>query len=142
MLAFIPEGDAGEMLLPFAWSDVQLYATGARELRVRAELMQDEASGQLTASVTMSDGAGEPVARVGALHVRRARLDELRAAQSKQSEHLYRVEFRPVPLEVASAGEQAVVLGGAGELARQLERRGGELEALLARAREGLRPAR
>ncbi|HKP55149.1 MAG TPA: beta-ketoacyl synthase N-terminal-like domain-containing protein, partial [Polyangiales bacterium] len=144
LLAFIPEGDAGEILLPFEWSDVQLYATGASELRVRAELVRDEATGQLTAAIAMSDGAGEPIARVGTLHVRRARIDELRELQSKQIEHLYRVEFRPVPLAVAThAAEATVVLGGAGELARRLGATWyAELEALLARAREGLRPTR
>ncbi|HKP57239.1 MAG TPA: beta-ketoacyl synthase N-terminal-like domain-containing protein, partial [Polyangiales bacterium] len=145
LFAFMQENDAQEMLLPFGWSDVQLYATGASELRVRAELGWDEATEQLTASVTMSDGAGEPVARVGRLQVRQARLDELLELQSKRSEHLYRVEFRPVPLEVASAVllEDAVVLGGSGELARRLGAPWyAELDALLARARDGLRPTR
>ncbi|HKP59039.1 MAG TPA: type I polyketide synthase, partial [Polyangiales bacterium] len=144
LLAFMPEGDAGEILLPFAWSDVQLYATGASELRVRAELVRDEVTGQLTAALEMSDGSGELVARVGAVQLRAARLPELRRLQSKQIEHLYRVEWQPALLEVATtSGEQAVVLGGEGELARQLGATWyAELEALLARAREGLRPAR
>ncbi|HKP56550.1 MAG TPA: beta-ketoacyl synthase N-terminal-like domain-containing protein, partial [Polyangiales bacterium] len=144
LLAFMLEDDAQQAWLPCAWSDVQLYATGARELRVRAELRLDEATGQLTAAVTMSDAAGEPVARVGALQLRRARLDELNELRSKQSEHLYRVEFRPVPLAAASAVvKEAVVLGGSGELARQLGATWyAELDALLARARVWLRPTR
>ena len=95
------------------------------------------------ATVTVADGAGEPVASVGALRVRQARLDQLQRMQGQRSEHLYRVEFGPVALETAAEAAPGVVLGGSGALATQL---GVEwhvdLPSLLAQANDGRLPKR
>ncbi|MER5891282.1 type I polyketide synthase, partial [Streptomyces sp. NPDC001941] len=78
-----------EAQLPFEFTDVRLYATGATELRVRVDVLDDGVRAVLT------DSAGAPVAYVGALGLRRVSADQLRAALSVPD--LYRVVFRPVP---------------------------------------------
>ncbi|MCE0444899.1 acyltransferase domain-containing protein [Streptomyces tricolor] len=52
-------------LLPFAWSGVRLYATGATALRVRVR-----PTGEGTVSLTLADPAGAPVATVDSLTLR------------------------------------------------------------------------
>ncbi|HET8933890.1 MAG TPA: SDR family NAD(P)-dependent oxidoreductase, partial [Polyangiales bacterium] len=111
-------GVAEGIELPFAWSDVQLYASGARELRVRAEVGASE-SGQRTVTFWIADGLGAPVARIAGLHVRPLRLEQLQAATRRAVEHLYRLDFQAAALPAADGAEQ-LVLGGDGQLAQQL----------------------
>ncbi|MFC7472649.1 polyketide synthase dehydratase domain-containing protein [Actinomadura keratinilytica] len=75
--------------LPFAFTDVRLYATGATELHVRADARDDGVR------VLLTDGAGALVASVGALTLRPVTAGRLRAALSVPD--LHRVVFRPVP---------------------------------------------
>ncbi|HKP59038.1 MAG TPA: SDR family NAD(P)-dependent oxidoreductase, partial [Polyangiales bacterium] len=130
----LTSGAMESLHLPFAWSDVRLHATGASELRVRMER-----AGQLGVSLLAADGAGEPVASIGALQVRPARRADLRAAQRSEWQHLYRVEFQPLPMEVADAADfqAAAVVGGTGALAQRLGLRWyADVEALRARAED------
>ncbi|WP_394836551.1 type I polyketide synthase [Pendulispora rubella] len=87
------QGDADTILLPFAWTDVELHATGATELRVRVELDAGESA---RAKLTIADGAGQPLLRVGALVLQRASAAQLQASKATTAEHLYRVEFQPL----------------------------------------------
>ncbi|HET8934078.1 MAG TPA: SDR family NAD(P)-dependent oxidoreductase, partial [Polyangiales bacterium] len=112
-----------DIRLPFLWSQVQLYAAGATELRVRTQLQVRESAGadeshQLVASIHVADGSGEPVASIQALHVRPLPASALRP-RSALSESLYRVELQPVvvPAHEAATG---VVVGGDRRLAQQL----------------------
>ncbi|MBC7279508.1 MAG: MFS transporter, partial [Nocardioides sp.] len=57
--------DDGHALLPFVWSDVALWATGATTLRVRLAR-----SGADTVTMSATDRTGRPVVSVGALLLR------------------------------------------------------------------------
>ncbi|MEU9144369.1 SDR family NAD(P)-dependent oxidoreductase [Streptomyces sp. NPDC048349] len=111
-----PEG----ALLPFEWTDVELFAAGSAELRVRIDV-EESAAGQ-SVQVWAADAAGAPVVRVGALHLRRATADQLRAARSTGAQDLHRLAFLPVPASAAASGSRTadLVLGGTGELASLL----------------------
>ncbi|MEU9235769.1 SDR family NAD(P)-dependent oxidoreductase [Streptomyces subrutilus] len=111
-----PEG----ALLPFEWTDVELFAAGSGELRVRVDVERSEA-GQ-SVQVWAADAAGTPVVRVGALHLRRATADQLRAARSGGGQDLHRLAFQPVPAAATAAGRRTadLVVGGTGELASLL----------------------
>ncbi|MFI0982696.1 SDR family NAD(P)-dependent oxidoreductase [Streptomyces sp. NPDC021093] len=80
-------------LLPFQWAGVQLFATGGRELRVRIEL-----TGDTTATILAADAAGEPVASVAGLELKRAGAAQFQGGDAQDTEHLYRVEYPSQPL--------------------------------------------
>ncbi|MFD8413160.1 SDR family NAD(P)-dependent oxidoreductase [Streptomyces sp. NPDC059650] len=129
LAAVAPAGERpeGTVLLPFAWSDVTLYATDSTELRVRVALADGAADPQAAAAgfgaaVLVTDPSGEPVLS-GVLQVRRASADQLRVTRPSDTEHLYRVEFQPVtePAVPAAAAPAATwVIGGSGALAETL----------------------
>ncbi|HET8935577.1 MAG TPA: polyketide synthase dehydratase domain-containing protein, partial [Polyangiales bacterium] len=105
--------------LPFAWSQVELYATGATELRVRTELVTLGSVDAVMAKVHVADLDGQPVAAVAGLRVRPLQAKVL-TPQSRALSDLYRIELQPVALpEAADAPEQAV-LGGDGRLSALL----------------------
>jgi NAD(P)-dependent dehydrogenase (short-subunit alcohol dehydrogenase family) len=111
------------VLLPFAWSNVTLHARGARALRVRVALTTSETGSDgrehTSASLQVCDGAGQPVATVGSLTLRRVTAEQVRAAVKRAE--LYRVSWRPLTLPQAAAStEKVVVLGGTGRLATML----------------------
>ncbi|MFF8729219.1 SDR family NAD(P)-dependent oxidoreductase [Streptomyces sp. NPDC015171] len=82
-----------EALLPFAWSGVRLYATGATALRVRVR-----PTGEGTVALTLADPTGAPVATVDSLTLRPLKTEALQAAaRSARSGGLYRVEWVPAP---------------------------------------------
>ncbi|WP_394836549.1 SDR family NAD(P)-dependent oxidoreductase [Pendulispora rubella] len=103
--------------LPFSWVDLELYATGATELRVRVEL--ESADDGVRVNVTAYDPAGSPVLRAARLELRRARAEQLQT--SARADHLYRIEFQPLAaIHEAPAEDDALVLGGNGELSTAL----------------------
>ncbi|MFG3510697.1 SDR family NAD(P)-dependent oxidoreductase [Streptomyces sp. NPDC047821] len=106
-----PEG----ALLPFEWTDVELYAAGSGELRVRVDV-EPTATGQ-EIRVWASDAAGEPVVRVGGLHLRRATADQVRGARGPGADGLHRLEFRPVDAPAPRGTVADAVLTGTGALA-------------------------
>ncbi len=69
--SFAAADDEDGVLLPFAWSDVTLYGHGASELRVHLDLSASDGSGQVSASMLLWDGTGQPLASVGCLKLRR-----------------------------------------------------------------------
>ncbi|MDT0447346.1 SDR family NAD(P)-dependent oxidoreductase [Streptomyces sp. DSM 41886] len=111
-VALLGDRDSGDgvPLLPFSFQDVELAATGASVLRVRMA-----SAGGDTISVTAADGAGRPVASIGALALRPMSAESLRE-RSAASEALFRVDWVPVqaPDGVAT---RAVVARDADELA-------------------------
>ncbi|MFE6097910.1 amino acid adenylation domain-containing protein, partial [Streptomyces massasporeus] len=112
--------DADTVILPFAWSDVEVYATGSTELRVRIELLEPQ-GGTPVASVLVTDTEGTPVLRAGALRMQRATAEQLRAAQSTGAEHLYRLDFRQVDADSAGQPDrEGLVVLGAGAVAEAL----------------------
>ncbi|MFC8827302.1 SDR family NAD(P)-dependent oxidoreductase [Streptomyces sp. NPDC057137] len=106
-------------LLPFEWSDVELLAVGSGELRVRIDVTEAEDHGRRIA-VWATDPTGRPVVRVGALHLRRARAEQIRAARG--TDDLYQLRYQPVdPPDAGTVRASAdAVLGGTGELAALL----------------------
>ncbi|KOX19453.1 hypothetical protein ADK67_33430, partial [Saccharothrix sp. NRRL B-16348] len=78
---------SGRAFLPFSWTDVVLHGRGATTLRARLTPL-----GPDSVAMALADGAGQPVATVGAL--------ALRPAAAPRP--LYRVEWtrQPVPADV------------------------------------------
>ncbi|MFI6349949.1 type I polyketide synthase [Streptomyces sp. NPDC050560] len=115
---------AGERAgLPFSWSGVELFATGATALRVRVRPLGPGAdSGAGAVSIAVADAAGQPVAAVERLDVRPLTEEQLARARTEFVESLYRVEWTPLPLAPAGTdtGKWAVVGTGATEWSETL----------------------
>nr|WP_308401312.1 type I polyketide synthase [Streptomyces sp. AC512_CC834] len=95
-------GESGRRrLLPFAWSDVALHATGASTVRVRLST-----EGEDTVSVTLADTAGVPVATVGSLLSRPVSDDQL-AGPSATHDSLFGLDWTPVPAPAAATAGAA-----------------------------------
>jgi acyl transferase domain-containing protein/acyl carrier protein len=108
-------------LLPSSWSDVCLYARGARELRVRLEVESSDASDGVDLSLLLGDASGQPVAIVSRLLARVATAKQIQSATRSDVRDLYRVDWQPVKVpERSLEASRQVVLGGSGEVARLL----------------------
>ncbi|MBJ6998743.1 SDR family NAD(P)-dependent oxidoreductase [Streptomyces sp. CRPSP2-6A1] len=94
----VPEADGP--LLPFAWSGVSVHATGASTVRVRLA-----AAGMDAVSLTVADGAGQPVASVESLTLRPVSAEQLR---KRSGDALFTIE--PVPLSLAAEGADGTVV--------------------------------
>ncbi|MYV56852.1 type I polyketide synthase [Streptomyces sp. SID3212] len=99
----LESGAAGRhdgILLPFAWSGVSLYATGATELRVRIA-----PAGTDTVSLTLADATGAPVAHVESLTLRPVAREKLVPTAGDAADALYEVHWpsMAVPEPEASA---------------------------------------
>ncbi|MFD2472102.1 SDR family NAD(P)-dependent oxidoreductase [Amycolatopsis silviterrae] len=79
-----PLGDSGLAQLPFAWHDVELYATGASAIRVRITT-----AGPSAVALEIADSTGLPVASIGSLTLRPA-------TPATKHDSMYRVEWVPV----------------------------------------------
>nr|WP_309235542.1 thioester reductase domain-containing protein [Streptomyces sp. TRM64462] len=80
------------------WRGVRLYATGARELRVRAVPVPDADD---TYALRLTDPAGEPVADVDAVTLRPVEAAALTAVRDRVHDALYQVEWQPLPFAPA-----------------------------------------
>ncbi|MFB6891358.1 SDR family NAD(P)-dependent oxidoreductase, partial [Kitasatospora sp. NPDC056327] len=105
-LGAAPVAGPGEVLLPFAWNDVALFASGATALRVHARR-----EGPDSVSFALTDPAGRPVGAVGALVLRPVAPERLSATRDAAAEHLYRVDWTPTDLPRAAdrAAEEDVL---------------------------------
>ncbi|MER6695460.1 polyketide synthase dehydratase domain-containing protein, partial [Streptomyces minutiscleroticus] len=101
-LGAAPAGRPGELLLPFAWNDIALYASGASALRVRARR-----EGPDSVSFALSDPTGRPVAAIGTLVLRPVPLDRLAPVTDPAAEHLYRVDWTALDLPRTTAAAAA-----------------------------------
>nr|WP_307821731.1 type I polyketide synthase [Streptomyces coffeae] len=92
-------GEAGAPgRLPFAWSGVQLHASGATVLRVRLA-----PAGTDGVSLTVADGSGAPVATIDSLVLR-----PVSTTLSRQAwESLFRLDWVPAPTPTGNAGSVA-----------------------------------
>ncbi|QFU87508.1 type I polyketide synthase [Amycolatopsis sp. YIM 10] len=93
-VSLMSTADDGAML-PFAWSGVRLFATGATALRVRIRPVRD---GEFSLEAT--DPAGAPVLSVSSLLLRRASAEQLEG--SRPGAPVFGVEW--VPLAAAGTG--------------------------------------
>ncbi|MEU6957277.1 SDR family NAD(P)-dependent oxidoreductase [Streptomyces sp. NPDC045714] len=84
--------DAARPALPFAWSGVELHATGATAARVRIVPAEP---GSDTVAVTVADAGGQPLAEVEALVLREA--PAATGPADALPEGLYRVTWTPAP---------------------------------------------
>ncbi|MFD5094554.1 SDR family NAD(P)-dependent oxidoreductase [Amycolatopsis thailandensis] len=88
--AILVAGEGGDVVrLPFAWTAIDLHATGAKLVRVRIAPAGDDA-----VALTLADGAGDPVATVGSLTLRQVDLGKL--AGPRPNRDLLRVDWIPV----------------------------------------------
>ncbi|MEU9201097.1 type I polyketide synthase [Streptomyces sp. NPDC048332] len=85
------EGAAPGPLVPFIWSDVELFRAADRELTVRVSFESGGDEDLAPATVWLADPAGRPVARIG-----RLKFQPGRRRGHPFAEHLYRVGFEPV----------------------------------------------
>ncbi|MEU3030643.1 type I polyketide synthase [Streptomyces incarnatus] len=85
----------GGPALPFAWSGVSVQAAGAAMLRVK---LSRTATGSFTLAV--ADGAGEPVASVESLSLRKVSTEQLR--DTGGNEQLFELEWTPFALPSAT----------------------------------------
>ncbi|WP_438492178.1 type I polyketide synthase [Streptomyces asiaticus] len=102
------DGD-GQGRLPFAWTGVSLYASGAPALRVRLELR-----GADGVRLEIADATGAPVAAVDSLVLRAVSAEQVRAARAAYHESLFRVEWTELPAGAgagAPGGGRWAVLG-------------------------------
>ncbi|MEW9534740.1 type I polyketide synthase, partial [Microbispora sp. NPDC049125] len=104
-LGSFSDDDTGR--LPFSWTDIALYASGATSIRVRLS-----PAGRDGVGVEIADGAGAPVASVGGLMLRPVVVEQLSAGRS---ESLFGLEWVPVAVrEGAETGGWAFVGGADG----------------------------
>ncbi|WP_329072368.1 SDR family NAD(P)-dependent oxidoreductase [Streptomyces sp. NBC_01429] len=93
----------GQAVLPFTWSGVALHAAGADTLRLRITKDGEEA-----VALAVADGAGAPVASVGALVARPVSVEQLAA---DPGESLYRLDLVPVPVPAGPSTVGLAVCG-------------------------------
>ncbi|MGA5068990.1 SDR family NAD(P)-dependent oxidoreductase [Streptomyces exfoliatus] len=88
-----PEGPSW---LPFSWSGVSLYATGATVLRVRLSLDRSGVD-SLRVALTVADGAGAPVASADSLLLRPLSEEALREAGTAARDGLFGLGWTALP---------------------------------------------
>ncbi|GHJ09220.1 polyketide synthase [Micromonospora humidisoli] len=92
--------------VPFSWTGVTVHATGAAALRVTVT-----PAGPDEVALTLTDQDGAPVARVDSLVLREIDAGQLTAARASRQEHLYRVDWTPVPLPATPATGRWALVG-------------------------------
>ncbi|WP_455771017.1 SDR family NAD(P)-dependent oxidoreductase, partial [Streptomyces erythrochromogenes] len=95
--------------VPFAWSGVSLYASGASALRARLT-----PSGDGSLSVALADTTGAPVATVRSLAVRPLSAQQLGDAGAAVRDALFTVEWTPIEVPGTAAPDVELIRLGAG----------------------------
>ncbi|MFH8979215.1 acyltransferase domain-containing protein, partial [Streptomyces sp. NPDC017890] len=104
--------ETGRAGLPFEWSGVSLYATGAAVIRVRLV-----SAGANAVAVEVADESGAPVASVDSLVLRQVSGDQSVAGRSVHHDSLFRLDWAEVPVaqgRPVDPEERWAVLGTAG----------------------------
>ncbi|WP_306338944.1 acyltransferase domain-containing protein, partial [Streptomyces sp. KL118A] len=101
---------SGQVLLPFTWSGVALWATDATTVRVRISGLSG--SGEETVSLAVTDPAGAPVMDVAELRLRSTDARQVRAAVGSGADGLYELRWTPLPVPAAVDGSGAVDAAG------------------------------
>ena len=103
-----PLASAGhEVLLPFAWTGLSLYAAGAARLRVR--LRQDSDTGGI--SLVATDPAGTLVVHADSLVLRPVGAAALQTPSSRYNDSLFAIDWTPISAEAPSTTAAAAVIG-------------------------------
>ncbi|MCG8918517.1 SDR family NAD(P)-dependent oxidoreductase [Actinokineospora sp. PR83] len=100
-IAFLPGVEEGVQLLPFVWNGVSLHATGATTARIRLR-----GSVEAGVELAIADGTGQPVASVGALHLRAVTAEQLGTART---DSLFRVEWTTPAAPVDDPADARIV---------------------------------
>ncbi|GAA0370544.1 type I polyketide synthase [Streptomyces blastmyceticus] len=95
--------------LPFAWSGVSLYASGASALRVHLAPVGAE-----SVRLEIADTTGAPVAAVESLGLRPVSAEQLRTAHTAFHESLFHMEWTRLTATEATVAGRWAVLGDAG----------------------------
>ncbi|WP_234392006.1 acyltransferase domain-containing protein, partial [Streptomyces sp. WM6378] len=94
-------------VVPFAWEDVSLHASGAAAVRVRVTRHSSD-----TVSVDVADAEGGPVATIGALVLRSVSADQWESGtNSIGHDALFRVQWNPVHLPQTGTAETVAAIG-------------------------------
>ncbi|MYW30053.1 polyketide synthase dehydratase domain-containing protein, partial [Streptomyces sp. SID2119] len=105
-------GVADRPMVPFSWSGVSVPAGPVDALRARLTLRKSDDTA-VAVGLTLTDGAGLPVATVEELLLRPLSPDDLPVAGDRAAEGLFGLSWEPVPLDrTTAADEDRVVLGG------------------------------
>ncbi|MFF3994255.1 type I polyketide synthase [Streptomyces cyaneofuscatus] len=104
-------GAAPGPLVPFIWSDVELFRTAGRELTVRVSFASGGGEDLAPATVWLADPAGHPVARIGGL-----KFQPGRRRGHPFAEHLYRVGFEAVHPEAEAVDPAGTLVVGDAEV--------------------------
>ncbi|MEU8827598.1 SDR family NAD(P)-dependent oxidoreductase [Streptomyces sp. NPDC048636] len=99
---------ASTVRLPFSFSGVRLYATGATRLRVRITPTAPDA-----VTLALTDDRGAAVATIDSLGLREISADRWRSARAAADTPLYRLDWQPGPTVTGepSTGERWAVAG-------------------------------
>ncbi|MER6366724.1 beta-ketoacyl synthase N-terminal-like domain-containing protein, partial [Kitasatospora sp. NPDC001527] len=108
----VADPEPGHVLLPFAWSDVAVFA--ARPAALRVHVRQ---TGPYAFSLALTDHSGLPVASIGSLTLRHVPVERLTSLAAAGSEHLYQVGWTPLVLPPAPAAGAPAVLDLSGDAA-------------------------
>ncbi|MEU5365470.1 acyltransferase domain-containing protein, partial [Streptomyces sp. NPDC005925] len=98
-----------DVLLPFTWSGVSLWASGATTVRVRLAGLRG--GDEETVSLTVTDPAGGPVVEVAELRLRSTSAQQVRAAAGPGTEGLYELRWTPLPVPAVDGRGEADVSG-------------------------------
>ncbi|MFD8383310.1 SDR family NAD(P)-dependent oxidoreductase [Streptomyces sp. NPDC059679] len=110
-LALDGQGADGQLRLPFAWSGVSLWATGARAARVRMSPLEHGFR------LVVADAAGQPVLSAESVVVRPTSARQLRDAGARRVDGLYEVAWVPLPPPSDTSAEAATETGAVEEWA-------------------------
>ncbi|WP_245738493.1 polyketide synthase dehydratase domain-containing protein, partial [Streptomyces sparsogenes] len=99
-------GDDGRLRLPFVWSGVSLWATGARAARVRMSPLDGGFR------LVVADQAGQTVLSAESVTVRPTSARQLREAGARTVDGLFTVAWVPLPPPAAAAGAPEVSAEG------------------------------
>ncbi|MEU8252383.1 type I polyketide synthase, partial [Nonomuraea sp. NPDC048916] len=99
-----PVADTDRAALPYAWSGVSLFASGATRLRAHVTLRDPE-----TLTLRLADPSGRPVAHVARVTARPASAGDLGAAVHEAGESLLRLTWQRRTVSDTSPGRWAVV---------------------------------
>ncbi|MFJ3714175.1 type I polyketide synthase [Streptomyces sp. NPDC090053] len=99
-LTFVALDGSGRSRLPFSWSGVSLFASGASTLRVR---LAKAGADSLTLSI--ADGTGQPVACVNSLAMRQVSAAQLHTSPTRYPDAMFCLDWADTALPGASAAD-------------------------------------
>ncbi|WP_449066624.1 polyketide synthase dehydratase domain-containing protein, partial [Planomonospora algeriensis] len=108
---FFDTQSADGPVLPFAWTNVRLAATGAAALRVRLS-----PAGANSVRIEAADATGAPVASVDSLVVRALAAEDLKTGTDPLRDALFALDWIAAPAAAATEpGEPYVAIAGGGD---------------------------